>query len=91
MTRKWPNLIAVLILTLLQVDTGAAAEPKPASGQEWDALMKKAEDEGEVAIYATDSIGKRSVDLGGISKALSQDQADRHLGGPGQRSVPQTL
>ena len=57
MTHKWPNLIAVLILKLLLVDTGAAAEPKPASGQEWDALMKKAEDEGEVAIYATDSIG----------------------------------
>lgn len=57
MTRKWPNLIAVLILTLLLVDTGAAAEPKPASGQEWDALVKKAEEEGEVAIYATDSIG----------------------------------
>ena len=57
MTREWPNLIAVLILTLLLVDTGAAAEPKPASGQEWDALVKKAEEEGEVAIYATDSIG----------------------------------
>ncbi len=57
MTRKWPNLIAVLILKLLLVDTGAAAEPKPASGQEWDALVKKAEEEGEVAIYATDSIG----------------------------------
>ena len=57
MTRKWPNLIAVLILKLMLVDTGAAAEPKPATGQEWDALVKKAEEEGEVAIYATDSIG----------------------------------
>jgi len=57
MTRKWPNLITVLILKLMLVDTGAAAEPKPASGQEWDALVKKAEEEGEVAIYATDSIG----------------------------------
>lgn len=57
MTRKWPNLIAVLILKLMLVDTAAAAEPKPASGQEWDALVKKAEEEGEVAIYATDSIG----------------------------------
>ncbi len=57
MTRKWPNLIAVLILKLMLADAGAAAEPKPASGQEWDALVKKAEEEGEVAIYATDSIG----------------------------------
>jgi iron(III) transport system substrate-binding protein len=57
MTRNWPNLIAILILTLMLVDSGAAAEPKPATGQEWDALVKKAEEEGEVAIYATDSIG----------------------------------
>ena len=57
MTRKWPNLIAVLILKLMLVDTGAAAEPKPATPQEWDAIVKKAEEEGEVAIYATDSIG----------------------------------
>lgn len=57
MTRKWPKLIAVLILKLMLVDTGAAAEPRPATGQEWDALVKKAEEEGEVAIYATDSIG----------------------------------
>ena len=57
MTRKWPNLIAVLILKLMLVDTGAAAEPKPATAQEWDAIVKKAEEEGEVAIYATDSIG----------------------------------
>jgi iron(III) transport system substrate-binding protein len=57
MTRNWPNLIAILILTLVLVDSGAAAEPKPATGQEWDALVKKAEEEGEVAIYATDSIG----------------------------------
>lgn len=57
MTRNWPNLIAILILKLMLVDTGAAAEPRPATGQDWDALVKKAEEEGEVAIYATDSIG----------------------------------
>jgi hypothetical protein len=57
MTRKWPNLIAALMLTLMLKDAGAAAEPKPATGQEGDGLVKKAEEEGEVAIYATDSIG----------------------------------
>ena len=44
-------------LKLTLVATGSAAEPKPATGQEWDIFVKKAEEEGEVAIYATDSIG----------------------------------
>ena len=57
MTRTSRNLIFVLLLKLTLVASGSAAEPKPASGQEWDALVRKAEDEGEVAIYATDSIG----------------------------------
>ena len=55
--KKWPNLIAALLLSLMLTDAGAAAEPRPVTGQEWDGLVKKAEEEGEVAIYATDSIG----------------------------------
>ena len=57
MTRKWSSVIFVLLLKLMLVTAGAAAETKPASAQEWNALVKKAEEEGEVAIYATDSIG----------------------------------
>ena len=57
MTRKWSSLIFVLLLKLMLVKAGAAAETKPAGAQEWNALVKKAEEEGEVAIYATDSIG----------------------------------
>jgi len=57
MTRKWSSLIFVLLLKLMLVTAGAAAETKPAGAQEWNALVKKAEEEGEVAIYATDSIG----------------------------------
>jgi len=57
MSRTSRNLIFVLLLKLLLTGAVYAAEPKPASGQEWDALVKKAEEEGEVAIYATDSIG----------------------------------
>ena len=58
MTRTWPNLIFLLLLKLTLVAAASAAETKPATGQEWDALVKKAEEEGEVAIYATDSIGQ---------------------------------
>ena len=61
MTPKWPNLIAALLLSLMLKDAGAAAEPKPVTGQEWDGLVKKAEEEGEVAIYATDSIGNAQL------------------------------
>lgn len=57
MSRISRNLIFVLLLKLLLATAVYAAEPRPASGQEWDALVKKAEEEGEVAIYATDSIG----------------------------------
>ena len=57
MTREWSSLIFVLLLKLTLVSAGAAAETKPVSAQEWNALVKKAEEEGEVAIYATDSIG----------------------------------
>jgi iron(III) transport system substrate-binding protein len=46
-----------LCVLLLSVDTPSAAELKPATNQEWESLVKKAEDEGEVAVYATDSIG----------------------------------
>jgi hypothetical protein len=34
MTPKWPNLIAALLLSLMLKDAGAAAEPKPFTGQE---------------------------------------------------------
>ncbi len=57
MIRTWRKFVVILLLKLTLVATGSAAEPKPATGAEWDALVKKAEEEGEVSIYATDSIG----------------------------------
>ena len=47
----------VLLLTIFNPRLGAPAEIKPAALQEWDAAVKKAEDEGQVSVYATDSIG----------------------------------
>ena len=57
MNRRWRNFTVGLLLALLWTDCAAAAEAKPVTSQEWDALVKKAEEEGEVAIYASDSIG----------------------------------
>src|SRR6185369_4692402 len=61
MNRTWSGLIFVSLLKLMLIANGSAAEPKPAAGTEWDTLVKKAEEEGEVAIYATDSIGHAQI------------------------------
>jgi len=57
MTRIWLSLIVVIFVQLMGLETAFSAEPKPATSQEWDSLVRRAEEEGEVAIYATDSIG----------------------------------
>ena len=55
------KLFHLCLLLLTSADILSAAEIKPAVIQEWDSLVKKAEEEGEVAVYATDSIGNSQV------------------------------
>lgn len=55
------NLIATFLLALIRIDMALAGEARSATTQEWDALVKRAEDEGEVAVYATDSIGNAQM------------------------------
>ncbi len=50
-------LVCISMLVLLLAGTGAAADVRSPAPQEWDSIVKKAEDEGQVAVYATDSIG----------------------------------
>ena len=57
MARFCRKLIAVFVAALAFAEIARTAEVRPATSQEWDALVKRAEDEGEVAVYATDSIG----------------------------------
>lgn len=57
LTRIRRKLLHLCLLLLTSADILSAAEVKPATTQEWESLVKKAEDEGEVAVYATDSIG----------------------------------
>lgn len=61
MIRPWRSLMVMLVLALLNADAALAAEARPATAQEWDALVKRAEEEGEVAVYATDSIGSAQL------------------------------
>jgi iron(III) transport system substrate-binding protein len=55
------KLFHLCLLLLTSADILSAAEIKPAAIQEWESLVKKAEDEGEVAVYATDSIGNAQI------------------------------
>src|SRR6266705_3238688 len=50
--RLW---VFVIIMSVAQA--APAADVRSPAPQEWDSIVKKAEDEGQVAVYATDSIG----------------------------------
>jgi hypothetical protein len=45
----------------LAAEIAAAAEVPSASSREWDSIVRKAEEEGQVAVYATDSIGNAQM------------------------------
>ena len=49
--------VCISMLILLVGRIGSAADVRSPAPQEWDSIVKKAEDEGQVAVYATDSIG----------------------------------
>jgi hypothetical protein len=63
MTRKFCQRYVPCVSALFFVLTGiaAAAESRPSGSQEWDTIVKKAEEEGQVAVYATDSIGNAQI------------------------------
>src|SRR5262245_11044226 len=43
----WRNFVGCFVLTLCLSELASAAEPRPVTLQEWDAVVKRAEDEGE--------------------------------------------
>ena len=51
---------SVYVLAFALTGVAAAAE-RPAAAQEWEATVKRAEEEGQIAVYATDSIGHAQV------------------------------
>ncbi|MBM2804713.1 MAG: Extracellular solute-binding protein [Deltaproteobacteria bacterium] len=57
----WKLLISATLFLFSVSAVASAAEVRPATTQEWESLVKKAEDEGEVAVYATDSIGNTQM------------------------------
>ena len=53
--------IGISMLILLAARMGAAADVRSPASQEWDTIVKKAEEEGQVTVYATDSIGNAQM------------------------------
>jgi iron(III) transport system substrate-binding protein len=49
------------MLIFLAARIGAAADVRSPASQEWDTIVKKAEEEGQVTVYATDSIGNAQM------------------------------
>jgi ABC-type Fe3+ transport system substrate-binding protein len=52
--------LSVCVLAFLLPGVAPAAE-RPSAPQEWEATVKRAEEEGQVTVYATDSIGNAQV------------------------------
>jgi ABC-type Fe3+ transport system substrate-binding protein len=51
----------ILIVMFIRADVAFSAELRSSTSQEWDAVVKKAEEEGQVSVYATDSIGNAQM------------------------------
>jgi len=51
----------VSLWLLICAGVTSAADSRPASTQEWDSVVKKGEEEGQVTVYATDSIGNAQI------------------------------
>ena len=62
MMRFWSTcFVCTVMLVFMLADVAFSAELRSSSSQEWDAVVKKAEEEGQVSVYATDSIGNAQM------------------------------
>jgi iron(III) transport system substrate-binding protein len=55
------HLLGISLLMLLTVKIAGAADVRSLASQTWDELVKKAEEEGQVTVYATDSVGNAQM------------------------------
>ena len=60
-SRYGRHFLAAFMLILWVVAVGSAAEVRSAASPEWDSIVKRAEEEGQVTVYATDSIGNAQM------------------------------
>ena len=61
-------VLCISALFPLPAEFAMAADARSSVSHEWDAVVKKAEEEGQVAVYATDSIGNAQMIWGAFQK-----------------------
>jgi iron(III) transport system substrate-binding protein len=55
------HFLGALMLVLWLVAPSSAAEVRSAASPEWESIVKRAEEDGQVTVYATDSIGNAQM------------------------------
>jgi len=55
------HFLGALMLILWLVAPSSAAEVRSAASPEWESIVKRAEEDGQVTVYATDSIGNAQM------------------------------
>jgi hypothetical protein len=60
-SRYGRHFLAAFMVILWVVAVGWAAEVRSAASPEWDSIVQRAEEEGQVTVYATDSIGNAQI------------------------------
>ena len=60
-SRYGRHFLAAFMVILWVVAVGSAADVRSAASPEWDSIVKRAEEEGQVTVYATDSIGNAQM------------------------------
>jgi iron(III) transport system substrate-binding protein len=81
----------VFLLLLLLTEMAAAADSRPAAPQDWDAIVKRAEEEGQVTVYATDSIGNAQIIWAAFQKRYPKIRFTGTSMGRGSDLIPKLL
>jgi iron(III) transport system substrate-binding protein len=61
-------LLYIFLAISLAAGIVAAAEVRPSAPQQWENIVKRAEEEGQVTVYATDSVGNARIIWEGFQK-----------------------
>jgi iron(III) transport system substrate-binding protein len=83
--KRYFPCIAGLIFVLAEV--AAAGDTRP-SAQEWETIVKRAEEEGQVAVYATDSIGNAQLIWAAFQKRYPKINLVGNTMGRGSDLIP---
>jgi iron(III) transport system substrate-binding protein len=84
-------LSGVFLLPFLFTGIAAAAENRPSAPQDWETIVKRAEEEGQVTVYATDSIGNAQIIWAAFQKRYPKIKFTGTSMGRGSDLIPKLL